>query len=240
MEDIRYFVSVYSLKTLICFDQKFLLWNMVSRTLKLRYRRSALGYLWTLLVPLSTAAMYYFLFKIIFKIQDPDFAAYVTTGILIWTYFQGTLIEGMDSLLGNLPLLLQVNIPLNIFPLTTAIANFFTLILSVPVILLVAYATGIELKPSSILVLYYLGLLGIQAYCLSYILSITVIYIRDLKQVMALVLQMLMYATPILYQMNQIPEKYVWILFVNPVGKIFTGVHNCLLRGLWPTWVEIF
>lgn len=211
---------------------------MVSRTVKLRYRRSALGYLWTLLVPLSTAAVYYFLFKIIFKVQIPDFAAFVTTGILIWSFFSGTLVEGMGSVLSHFRLLLQVNVPLNVFPLTTALSSLVTLIFALPVIIGICLFTGIQLGWSALMLIPYLILLFIQAYSFGYILSIAVIYIRDLKQAMGIVMQVWMYGTPILYQMNLIPEKHIWILFVNPVGKIFTGIHNALLRAQWPTMAE--
>lgn len=212
---------------------------MVGRTLKLRYRRSVLGYLWTLLVPLSTAAIYYFLFSVIFKVDVPDFVAFVTIGVLLWSFFSGTLIDAMQSLLGNFPLLLQVNIPLNVFPLTTAISSLVTLIFALPVIFGICFATGVDLGWSSLMLLPYLFLLFIQAYCIGYMLSITVIYIRDLQQAMGLVMQVWMYGTPILYQINLIPKQYTWILYANPIGKIFPGVHNSLLRGIWPTPAEL-
>lgn len=212
---------------------------MVERNIKLRYRRSILGYMWTLLIPLSTAAIYYFLFKVILQVKIPDFALFVTIGILLWTYFSGTLLEGMDSLVTNINIMLQVNIPLNVFPLTTALSNLITLALALPVIFGAAYFSDVGLGWSAIVFFYYLFLLFIQTYCLAYILSIAVIYIRDLRQALGILLQLWMYGTPILYQMNFIPEQYIWILFVNPVGKIFTGIHNCLLRGLWPTPAEL-
>jgi ABC-2 type transport system permease protein len=212
---------------------------MVGRTLKLRYRRSALGYLWTLLIPLSTATIYYFLFKVVFKVQIPDFAAFVVTGILVWSFFSGTLVEGMESLLGNVSLLLQVNVPLNLFPLTTAIGNLTTLVFALPVILGLCLVNGVVIGWPALLFFYYLALLWVQAYCLSYMLSITVIYLRDLRQAMGLVMQVWMYGTPILYQSNYLPPKYFWVLYANPVGKIFTGIHSSLLRNQWPTLAEI-
>lgn len=221
------------------FNQKFLIYNMVSRSLKLRYRRSLLGYLWTVLIPVMTAAIYYFLFVVIFKVPTPNFAAFITTSILIWTFFSGTLSEGMESVMANLTLLLQVNVPLNVFPLTTAVTNLMTLVFSAPVIILTCLVTGVEIGWSIIAMLYYFPLLFIQAYCLSYVLSIFVIYLRDLRQAMAFVLQLWMYATPVLYQINQLPPKYEWLLYLNPVGKIFAGIHNSLLRRHWPTLAEV-
>ena len=219
--------------------QKFLIYHMVSRSLKLRYRRSFLGYLWTILIPLMTAAIYYFLFVIVLKVPTPDFLAFVVTSIMIWTFFSGTLSEGMDSLMGNLSLLLQVNIPLNIFPLVTAVTNIVTLAFSVPVIALICYITGVKVGWPAVALIYYFPLLFVQAYCMSYMLSIFVIYLRDLRQAMGFVLQLWMYGTPILYQINQLPARYEWILYVNPIGKIFAGIHNSLLRHLWPTSAEL-
>lgn len=212
---------------------------MVTRNLKLRYRRSVLGYLWTLLIPLSTAAIYFFLFKVVFKVQIPEFAAFVVTGILVWTFFSGTLVEGMDSLMANVGLLLQVNVPLNVFPITTAITNLMTLSFSLPVIVATCLINGVALQWTALMFFFYVALLFLQAYCLSYLLSISVIYLRDLRQAIGLVMQVWIYATPILYQTSMLPESYHWILYINPVGKIFTGIHNSVLRGLWPTPAEV-
>lgn len=211
---------------------------MVSRTLKLRYRRSTLGFLWTLLVPLSTASIYYFLFKVIFKVSVPDFAAYVTTGVLIWSFFAGTLSEAMGSIISNFSLLLQVKVPLNVFPITTALSSLTTLILALPVIFGVCLVSGVNLGWPALMLFPYLAMLFLKAYCLGYMLSIAIIYVRDLKQAMGPVMQIWMYATPILYQANRIPEKHKWLLFVNPVGKTFAGIHNSLLRAKWPTFAE--
>lgn len=227
------------LRSFLCLDHKFLVWNMVGRNLKLRYRRSALGYLWTLLVPLSTAFIYYVLFTIIFKIPTPNFAAYVTTSILVWSFFSSTLNEGMGSLLGNLPLLLQVNVPLNVFPITTAVSSLTTLVLALPVIFGVCIADGIQIGWSAIMLFPYLALLFIQAYCFGYMLSVAVVYVRDLKQAMGPFMQIWMYGTPILYQIDRIPERYSWVLYSNPVGKIFAGIHNSVLRANWPTYAEM-
>lgn len=212
---------------------------MVDRNFKLRYRRSALGYLWTLLVPLSTAAIYYFLFKIILKVQMPHFAAFISTGVLVWTFFAGTLTDGMDSILSNFSLLLQVNIPLNLFPMTISITNVLTLLFAAPVIMGICLLNGVHLGLPALCFFFYVALLFVQAFCLSYVLAICVIYVRDLKQAISPALQIWMYGTPILYEFMQLPEKYRWILWANPVGKIFSGIHNCLLRNLWPTWAEI-
>lgn len=227
------------LKSFLCLDQKFLIWNMVTRTLKLRYRRSFLGFLWTLLVPLSTAGIYYFLFKVIFRVEVEDFAAFITVGILVWTFYSGTISESMESLLGNLSLLLQVNVPLNVFPLTTAISSLITLFFALPVIFGVCLISGISIGWSSIMILPYIALLFIQAYCFGYVLSVAVIYLRDLKQAVGLFMQLWMYGTPILYKIDLVPKNYTWVLYANPIGKIFPGIHNALLRNLWPTSAEI-
>lgn len=212
---------------------------MVSRSLKLRYRRSVLGYLWTVLIPLLTAAIYYFLFVIVMRVPSPDFAAFVVTSVMIWTFFSGTLSDGMESLMANMPILLQVNVPLNVFPLTTAITNLATLFFSAPVIVVVCWLTGVHIGWSALMLLFYFPLLFVQAYCLSYALSVFVIYLRDLRQAMTFVLQLWMYATPVLYQINQLPPKYQVLLYANPIGKIFAGIHNSLLRNRWPTLAEM-
>src|SRR3954471_24738544 len=84
-----------------CFGKKFLVFNLVSRNLKIKYRRSVLGVFWTLLSPLAMAVIYYFVFRVVLNVRIDHYAVFILSGVLPWSFFGVTTLEGLDSILGN-------------------------------------------------------------------------------------------------------------------------------------------
>lgn len=103
---------------LFCFGKKFLVFNLVAKNLRTKYRRSILGILWTLAAPLSMAIVYYFVFKVVLQVKQPYYIVLILTGVLSWNFFGQTLVEGTDAILGSWGLLSKVPIPLPVFPLS--------------------------------------------------------------------------------------------------------------------------
>ena len=89
------------------------------------------------------------------------------------------------------------------------------------------------------MLLYYFGTLFLIAYSLSSILAIAFVFFRDLRHILGIVLQIWMYGTPVIYDEVMIPEKYKWILYANPVGMVFKGIHCVLVQGTWPSGLDI-
>lgn len=219
---------------IFCLGKKFLVYNMVSRNLKIKYRRSILGVFWTLLNPIAIALVYYFVFKVIMKVQVPHYLAYVLSGVLPWSFFSQTLLEGMDSIVGSWGLVSKIPIPLQVFPYVNAMTNLSTLFISIPVLMGAAWVSDVHIGPPVVLILFYFFALFFITYLMSLVLSILYVYFRDLKHILSIFLQLWMYGTPVLYSENMIPEKYHWILFLNPIAKIFTGIHGVLVNAEWP------
>src|SRR5689334_7103760 len=95
---------------LFCLGKKFLVFNLVSRNLKLKYRRSVLGVFWTLLSPIAMGMVYYFIFKVILKVQMPYYLAFILSGVLPWTFFNQTILEGLESVVGSWSIVTKVPI----------------------------------------------------------------------------------------------------------------------------------
>ncbi len=219
-----------SLRSFFCLDALFLMSNLVQRNLKIRYRKSFLGYLWTLLVPISLASIYYFTFSLVLRVQSENFAAVLICGVTLWGFVSMTLFEGMEGLLSNFNLLRQVKVPINCFAMASALSNFFTLLVSLPVVLCVFFFSNTPLHIYMLLSFYFIILLFFLVYGLAYMASIFVVYVRDLKQGLNIIVQILFYATPIVYSANLIPEKYRWILYMNPFGHLFMGIQSSLMH----------
>lgn len=224
---------------LFCLEKKFLVFNFVNRNLKIKYRRSILGVFWTLMNPLALAGMYYVVFHKILKIEIPQYLPFVLSGVLLWNFFSSTISEGLDSLVGNFGLLSKISIPIQVFPWVGSLTNLVNLLISMPVILGFAYAFGGVWSTSLVTLPYFLSLLFVLAYGISVVLGIGYVYLRDLRHLVQLGLQLWFYGTPVLYQEQMIPERFRGLLLLNPVSQIFIATRRVLLTGDWPTWMEL-
>lgn len=219
---------------IFCTGKKFLVYNLVGRNLKIKYRRSILGLFWTLLSPLSLVGIYYFVFKVILKIDTPHYLAYLVSGILPWAFFSQTVVEGMESISGNANLISKIPVPLQVFSLVGTVTNFVTLILALPIMLGVSLLSGIDLSWSLIELPIFFGALGLVGYAVSLVLGLLFVYFHDLRHITGLIIQLWFYGTPVLYRVEMIPDQYHFMIFVNPIGAAVVSIHRILSDGGWP------
>jgi ABC-2 type transport system permease protein len=224
---------------LFCLNRKFLVYNLVDRNLTVKYRRSIFGFFWTILSPLASSAIFYFVFKVVMKVEKEHYLAFIICGVFPWNYFSQSTHEATESIVGNYGLVTKIPIPIHVFPYVTALTNFITLALSVPVMFGVAYFSGVTLGWNSLWLFYFLILLMLFTYATGAILAISFVYLRDLKHALALLTQVWFYATPVLYDSGLIPEKYQAILYLNPLGLLFDGIHQTFVSGGEPAVVHL-
>jgi len=134
---------------IFCLSKKFLVYNLVSRNLKVKYRRSVLGVLWTLAAPVAISVIYYFVFKVILKISIPHYPVFILAGVLFWNFFSMTVIESMESIVANWVIVTKIPIPLQVFPFSGAMTNLTTLLLALPVLWTVAAFSGVPITPAA-------------------------------------------------------------------------------------------
>ena len=234
-------VNIERLRALIpfreffCLHRKFLLYNFLSRNLKLKYRRSIFGYFWTLLIPLAQVAIYFFVYKVVLKVNIPNYISFIMTGILPWTFFAASLTESLESLVAGHQLLIHAPVPIQIFPASATFTNFFNFIISTPLILaLIWFDTGTAPNAT---VLWFLPLslcLCVFTYALGFLMATLFVYFRDLKHLIGLIVQLWLFVTPVLYKAEMTPEKYRWVMWLNPLTGYFVTVREVLLEGRSP------
>lgn len=224
---------------IFCTGKKFLVYNLVGRNLKIKYRRSVFGVLWTLLSPLSLVVIYYFVFKVVMKVQAPNYIAYLVSGLLPWAFFSQTVMEGLDSVSGDSGLISKIPVPIQIFPLVGTITNIITLTLAIPIMIGVSLGSQITLGPSLILLPLLLGFLALICYSVSIFFGVASVFFHDLKHITGLFMQMWFYGTPVLYRSDMIPEQFRWIIYANPLGSIFVSIHQILAEGTFPSPVHV-
>lgn len=210
-----------------------LLGMLVRRELKTRYKDSVLGFVWSLLRPLTMLLVYYVAIGRFLGAEReiPQFAIYIFTGLTIWMLFQELVSAGTGSIIGNAGLIKKVYLPREVFPLAaagSAVVNFLTqlLILLGAVIVFQAVPTGSRwvFFPLAVAVVLVWGL------ALAVVLSATNVYLRDVQYLVEISLMVLFWASPIVYSWefvaDELPAWAEQVYLANPVTAAVLGMQR--------------
>lgn len=223
---------VYSFfQSFLCLDHKYVIFNLVLRNLKLKYRRSFFGIVWSLLGPGLSGFVYYFVFKYVVKMDIHNYLVFVLSGVLPWGFVTNSLSSGLETIVGNHTLFNKIPLRLNVFNLSENITHFVNLIISLPILFLFSLLTNHELTLSCLFLIPIITLLFLMTYSMGYLLGIAFVYFRDLRHILALLIQVLFYLTPIIYKSDMIPEEFKMIIYFNPFGVFFDSIHRVFYYG---------
>lgn len=184
--------------------------------------------LWTALGPAASALVYFTVFKFVMRVQVPNYLVCVFGGTLVWSFYANSILQGLESIVGNQVLLSKIPMPLNVFPLSETATLFINLILATPILLLVMIFSGavISLQIFWIPIIYLIFF--VQAYSIALITAVWFVHLRDLRHIFMIVLQVLFYANPIVYTLSMIPHQYEFVPFFIPSAFLFEALQNVL------------
>lgn len=215
----------------------FLMQQLVSRDIKLKYRRSYMGYIWTLLEPLLTMIVLCFVFSQLKGKSDRFFPIYVLTGKLIYGFFSGSTKAAMKSVQANSAMLRKVNVPKVIYPLTTIFSNFIFFLLSLVVLVGVVLVLRAPVSASVLFAIVPIILIFFMSTGIGLILATLEVFFRDMQYLWNVALTMIMYTCAIFYDVSLVVENgYAWVLRLNPVYMVILLFRQSIL----PSAVEAF
>lgn len=203
---------------------RFLLLELVKKGVKLKYRRSYLGILWTLLEPLLTMIVLSVVFGTLFGNDDPQFPVYILCGRLMYSFFSSATNGAMKAIRTNSGMIKKVYVPKYIYPLSSVLFNYIIFLISLIVLVVVAVVLKVYPTIYMLQALIPLILILITAFGVGMILSTMAVFFRDLEYLWSVGLMIIMYASAIFYY----PEKLLksgfdWILKCNP---LYLLIHN--------------
>jgi ABC-2 type transport system permease protein len=213
---------------------RHLLFTLVARDLKVKYRRSVLGVLWSVLNPLFMMLILTAVFENVFRIQIENYAVYYITGALIFNFVSEATSTSMTSVINSAALIKKVYIPKYMFPLQKCIFSIvnmlFTLIALAAVYLIVQF----PIQPT--IALFFIPMLyaAVFALGLSLMLSALDVFFRDIGHLWSVWVVAWMYLTPILYPMDILPEPVQAILKFNPVYYFVQYARDVMMYGVIP------
>lgn len=211
-----------------------LLRELVKRDLKLKYRRSVLGYLWSLLNPLLMMTVMTVIFSYMFRYEIPYYPMYLICAQTLFSFFNESTNAAMYSVIQNGQLIRKIYIPKYIFPIAKVTSCYVTMSFSLVSILIVILFTGVPIKPTVLLFWLPLLLLFVFSCGIGLILSALAVQFRDITHLYSVLLTAWMYFTPIFYPISVLPDAVASIVKLNPLYIYITLFRELLLYGQIP------
>lgn len=220
---------------------KPLLKELVRRDLKVKYRRSFLGYVWSLLNPLLMMCVMTVVFSYMFRFDIPNYPLYLITGQTLWTFFNESTSMSMYSVLQNGALIKKVYIPKFIFPVSRVLSSFVTMSFSLVAILIVMVFTSSPFHWTILLFPVPLLFLLLFSMGIGMVLSALSVYFRDITHLYGVLTMAWMYLTPLFYPVSALPETLIPVIQANPMYGYITFFRDIVLYGVIPgpaMWIQ--
>jgi ABC-2 type transport system permease protein len=215
-----------------------LIFALVARELKVRYRRSAIGFTWTMLQPLLTMLVLQVVFNSLFKFrldEGTNYPVYALAGILFWNFFSQSIVASMNSLKTNSPILRKLPIPKEVFPLATVISGVINLVLALVPLMLILLVTRQPMGPSLLFLPVSILIAALFTLGAGLLLSPLAVFFSDVVEMISVLLSILMYLTPVFYPMKILENsKYLPLVRFNPVRSILEVFRDPIFRSKVP------
>jgi ABC-type polysaccharide/polyol phosphate export permease len=208
-----------------------LLRQLIARNLKTRYKRSALGMVWTMLHPLMMMVVLTLAFSSIFRFSVPNFAVYVLSGLLLWNFFSQTTNSAMSELLWGGTLMHRIYVPRVMFAATALGTGIVNLVLSLPALLVIMLISGVTPRPALLFLPVAIALIALFTLGVGLVLSTMVIYFADVYEMFQILLMSWFYLQPIMYPMDIIPASRQWLFKLNPIYYFLTVFRTPVYEG---------
>ncbi|MGN1224997.1 MAG: ABC transporter permease [Ruminococcus sp.] len=212
-----------------------MLFSLVRKDLRGRYKGSVLGFLWTFINPLMQLLVYTFVFTVILPSQVEHYSLYLFVALIPWIFFSSSMTGGAGSIVAQKDLVKKIYFPREIIPISYVTSCFVNMLLCFLIIFAVMLFTGAPFNPLALLclpvimIVEYLLALGIAM-----LAAAVTVYFRDLEHILGIVSMIWMYLTPILYPETLVPEKWQALYHINPMTSIITAYRDVLYWGVMP------
>lgn len=205
---------------------------LTQKEIKIRYKNSLFGYLWSIAHPLAFAFVFFVAFKVVMRIKMEDYTLFLIVGLFPWQWFSNSVNFSPSSFLSNATLIKKLNFPRSFIPLSTVLNDMIHFILSLPVLFFFLFFYK---KPFSLSFLYGIPILLFLQFLITYgtclFVSSLNLFFRDLERLVTIFTTFLFYFTPVIYSEEMIPERYRHLLQINPLFPLMVSWRNLFLSG---------
>lgn len=215
---------------------KFLMSQLVIRDFKVKYKRSVLGVLWSLLYPVLTMAVMALVFTNVFKFSTPgvNYLVYLMSGLVLFNYFSEASNLALSSVVANFSLINKVYMPKYIFPLTKCLFVGINFLLTLIPLYAIIFLTGTGVNIYHLLLPYVFVCLFLFTVGMGFVLSTISVFMRDMFYIYGVIITLWTYLTPIMYDVSIIPEKFQIFMKLNPMYWFLDFARQIILYNQCP------
>ncbi len=224
---------------------KDLLLVFIWREFLIRYKQTAIGVIWAVLQPVSLMLLFTFIFGAVLQTTQKNYpyVLFFYAGVLPWTFFSGATNFAVTSLSGNFNLVTKIYFPREIIPLSGVAINFLDYLIGLAVYFLLLLVYRVPLTWNFFWLLPLLIMLVLYATSVSLLLAALNVYYRDVKLASTFLLQFLFFATPVIYSIDAVDNRWKMLLFLNPLTFIVENMRRVTIEGrgiiLWQIAAEM-
>ncbi len=216
-----------------------LIWALALRELKVRYKRSVLGFLWSLLNPALLMLVLTIVFSTLMPVNIKHYSIFMLCTLLPYTFFSQSLSYAVESMVGNAELIKKVAVPKLVFPVAAVVSNIINLLLSLIPLALFVLVLRHPFHWTWIFIPIPLISLCILTLGATFFFATANVYYRDVAHIIQILLQVLFYITPILYAVDMFPPKYRWLFWLNPLTFSLSDMRMYVYYGMFPSLESI-
>ncbi len=216
------------------YQYRELLKTSVKKEIRGKYKNSFLGVIWSFLNPLLQIAVYAIVFPLILRNTQENYVIFLCAGLIPWTFFSTAISRSAFTMIENGNIIKKVYFPREILPISLVTSEAVNFLIATVIILLFVLFSGLGI--TQYILFYPLILLAqyLIIIAIAFIVSSITVYFRDLQHFIGVALQLLFYATPIVYASNSIPSNFAWILKINPMTYIIDGYRAIFYNQSMP------
>ncbi len=221
------------------FRYRELIWALAMKELTIRYKRSALGFLWALLNPLLLMLVYTLVFSTIMAMRIEHFAVFLLSVLIPWTFFAQSMSYAAESIVGNGDLIKKVRVPRSVFPIAAVVSNIINFLLSLIPLALIVLLLHHPFHLTWLFLPVPLLALTISTVGATFFFATANVFYRDVSHILQILLQIWFYVTPVLYRIDFFPERYRWLFKLNPLIYVMNDFRMSIYVGRLPEFQSV-
>ena len=221
------------------YNYRELLKTSIQKDIGGKYKHSFLGILWSFINPLLQISVYAFVFQIILRSDIENYAVYLCCGLIPWQYFSSVVLRGSAIIVDNGNIIKKVYFPREILPISLASSEGVNFLISTIIILGFVIFGGIGLSHYIIWYFFIFILQYILSIGVALIVSSITVYFRDLQHILGIIMQLLFYATPIVYSMDSVPANFRWLVKINPMSYLIESYRAIFYNKTLPDFENL-
>lgn len=212
-----------------------MIFSLVKKDLRGRYKGSVLGFLWTFINPLMQLMVFTMVFSVILRSDIEKYYLFLFVALIPWNFFSSCLSGGARSVLNEQSMVTKIYFPREVLPISYVTSGFINMLYCFIVVFIVVIFSGIKIYPPALLCLIPVMLIEyVMALGVTFFTSAVTVYFRDFEHIMGVIGMAWQYLTPVMYPMSWVPDKLLFIFNMNPMTHVILAYRDILYYGKVP------